>query len=174
MKTFFLLLFFVLFPKAYAFELTSTAFEKDGDIPKKYTCEGEDISPPLNWSSAPKNTKSFVLIVDDPDAPDPRNPRMTWVHWVVYDIPATRKGFPEKVPANIKIKGGGTHGNTDFKKTGYGGPCPPIGKHRYFFKLFALDTVLKLPGGKTKKEVKKAMEGHIIERVELVGLYRKE
>ncbi len=174
MKTLFLFIFFFLASNLWAFEITSTAFENKENIPSIYTCDGEDISPPLNWKSLPEKTKSLVLIVDDPDAPDPRNPRMTWVHWVVYDIPATRGSFPEKVPANIAIKGGGIQGKSDFKRPGYGGPCPPIGKHRYFFKLYALDTLLNLAGGKTKKEIKKAMKGHVLEKVELIGLYRKK
>ena len=153
-----------------SFEITSTAFENKENIPEKYTCDGEDISPPLSWKSVPKNTKSLVLIVDDPDAPDPRNPRMTWVHWVIYDINPNLKGFKE----NVVLVKNGVQGINDFKKTSYGGPCPPIGKHRYFFKLYALDTRLNLPGGKSKKEIEKAMKEHVLKEVELVGLYRKK
>jgi Raf kinase inhibitor-like YbhB/YbcL family protein len=153
-----------------SFEITSTAFKNKENIPEKYTCDGENNSPPLSWKSLPKNTKSLVLIVDDPDAPDPRNPRTTWVHWVVYDINPTLKGLNENV---VLIKNG-VQGINDFKEVSYGGPCPPIGKHRYFFKLYALDTRLNLSEGKSKKEIKKAMKDHILEKVELIGLYRKK
>ena len=153
-----------------SFEITSTAFENKENIPEKYTCEGEDISPPLSWKSLPENTKSLVLIVDDPDAPDPRNPKMNWVHWVVYDINPNLKGFKEKVV----LAKNGVQGINDFKKSSYGGPCPPIGKHRYFFKLYALDIRLNLPGGKSKKEIEKAMKEHVLKEVEMIGLYRKK
>lgn len=156
-----------------AFKLTSLKFEHEGIIPTKYTCQGSDISPPLSWSNEPQDTKSFVLISDDPDAPDPDNPKMTWVHWVAYDIPPSVHEFSENMPTTNKLPTGGTQGESDFHTIGYGGPCPPKGSHRYFFKLYALDTLLSLPAGKTKEEIVKAMEGHIIDKTELIGYYRK-
>ena len=149
-------------------KLTSTAFENDGTIPRKYTCEGNDLAPPLAWSEAPAGTKSFVLIVDDPDAPDPAAPKRTWVHWVAYDIAASTKGIPEggKLPPGAKT------GLNDWKREGYGGPCPPKGKHRYFFKLYALD---KTVGGEKlgKAELEKAMQGHVLAETKLMGTYEK-
>jgi hypothetical protein len=122
-----------------AFILTSTAFSQTGAIPTAYTCEGSDVSPPLAWTGAPAGTQSFALVVDDPDAPDPLAPKMTWVHWVLYNLPAATVQLGEAVKA---LPAGTREGKNDWKKTGYGGPCPPIGRHRYFFKLFALDAVL--------------------------------
>ncbi len=153
-------------------KLTSPSFVNQGDIPKKYTCDGEDISPALEWSEVPEGTKSFALIVDDPDAPDPANPRMTWVHWVLYNLPATAVSLPEGA-VKKDLPEGTMEGLNDWKKTGYGGPCPPIGKHRYFHKLYALDVVLEdlnLPG---KAKIEKAMEGHVLLKAELVGLYQR-
>src|SRR5262245_26150669 len=121
--------------------LTSSAFSHKGSVPRRYTCEGDDISPPLGWSGAPAGTGSFVLIVDDPDAPDPRAPRMTWVHWVLYNLPGTANALPEGVEDGA-LPEGTMEGRNDWKRTGYGGPCPPIGRHRYFHKLYALDTLL--------------------------------
>jgi Raf kinase inhibitor-like YbhB/YbcL family protein len=153
-----------------AMKLISSNFDNHGLIPKKFTCDGKDISPALAWSDAPEETKSFALIVDDPDAPDPANPRMTWVHWVLYNIPPEVNSLPEGViTSNLPI--GTLEGLNDWKKTGYGGPCPPIGKHRYFHKLFALDTVLPDLKQPTTAKLGKAMEGHVILRAELVGLY---
>jgi Raf kinase inhibitor-like YbhB/YbcL family protein len=153
-------------------QLTSPSFENQGDIPKKYTCDGRDISPELNWSGIPQGTKSFVLIVDDPDAPDPADPKMTWVHWVVYNIPATVHSLSEGV-ASKDLPAGTLEGVNDWNRTGYGGPCPPIGKHRYFHKLYALDTVLPDLKRPTKTELEKAIKGHIVGQAELVGLYQR-
>ena len=151
-----------------SFKLQSPSFSNEGMIPAKFTCQGENVSPELHWSDAPKGTKSFVLICDDPDAPDPAAPKMTWVHWVLYDIPAEVAKLAEKNPTN------GVSGITDFKKPGYGGPCPPIGTHRYFFKFYALDTMLNLATGKTKVEIVKAMQGHILAESVLMGKYLKK
>jgi len=154
-------------------KLTSPGFENQGAIPKEFTCDGEDISPALAWSNVPEGTKSLALIVDDPDAPDPANPRMTWVHWVVYNIPATVSSLPEGVKEKDLPKGT-LHGLNDWKKTGYGGPCPPIGKHRYFHKLYALDIVLPDLKQPTKAKLEKAMEGHVLSKAELVGVYQRK
>lgn len=151
-----------------AMHLRSSAFDNGGIIPAKYTCDGKNVSPPLGWSSAPANTKSFVLICDDPDAPVG-----TWVHWVYYDIPAKVKYLPENVAPHEHPTSGGTHGINDFHKIGYGGPCPPGGTHRYYFKIYALDVELNLPPGATKKEVLKAMQGHILGQAQLMGKYRR-
>lgn len=152
--------------------LTSTAFENEQEIPARYTCEGEDASPSLAWSGVPENARSLALIVDDPDAPDPAKPRTVWVHWVLYNLPATAGGLPENVkPAALPP--GTREGKNDWRRTGWGGPCPPIGRHRYFFKLYALDTILPDLGRPKKKELEKAMEGHVIARAELMGTYQK-
>jgi Raf kinase inhibitor-like YbhB/YbcL family protein len=152
--------------------LTSSAFAHGGAIPSAYTCDGQDRSPALAWSGVPTNAKSLVLIVDDPDAPDPAAPKMTWVHWVLYNLPARDGGLTEAVkPANLPA--GTREGLNDWKRTGYGGPCPPIGRHRYFHKLYALDTVLPDLGRPTKSQVEKAMEGHVLARAELVGTYQR-
>ncbi len=150
--------------------LTSPAFEHEGSIPAVYTCDGEDISPALEWSGVPANAKSLVLIVDDPDAPDPAAPKMTWVHWVLYNIPADAAGLQEAIKDSA-LPGGTLQGLNDWKRTGYGGPCPPIGRHRYFHKLYALDTVLPDLGTPTKGELEQAMQGHVIEQTELLGTY---
>lgn len=155
-----------------SFAITSTAFKKHGEIPKRYTCDGEDRSPPLSWGDVPEETESFVLIVDDPDAPDPAAPRMTWVHWVLYNIPPVAEGLPEGV-ASAALPQGTKEGLNDWQRTGYGGPCPPIGRHRYFFKLYALDTVLTELPRPTKAEVEKAMAGHVIGASELIGTYQR-
>ncbi len=151
-------------------ELTSPAFKHMGEIPKKYTCDGEDISPPLVWEGVPDGTKSLALIVDDPDAPDPRAPRMTWVHWVLYNLPPSTKGLEEGA---VTLPPGTLQGKNDWGRTGYGGPCPPIGRHRYFFKLYALDTILPDLSSPTKKALLEAMEGHIIEKTEFIGTYKR-
>jgi Raf kinase inhibitor-like YbhB/YbcL family protein len=148
--------------------LTSTAFQEGDLIPKKYTCDGQDISPPLAWSGLPQGTKSLALICDDPDAP-----LKTWVHWVVFNMPATVKELPEGVPVQEKLAAGGIQGRSDFGKNGYGGPCPPFGTHRYVFKLYALDTELTLDGRAGKGEAVKAMEGHILAQGQLVGKYKR-
>lgn len=155
-----------------ALTLTSPSFAHNGEIDAKYTCEGADLSPPLSWSGLPPGTKSLALIVDDPDAPDPKAPRMTWVHWVLYDIPPTATGLPEGAKKQ-SLPAGTREGLNDWNRTGYGGPCPPIGRHRYFHKLYALDTVLPELGTPTKAELEAAMEGHILEKAELVGTYEK-
>ena len=155
-----------------ALTLTSAAFSHQGEIPRRYTCEGEDVSPPLLWSNPPEGTRSFALIVDDPDAPDPKAPRMTWVHWVLYNLPATASELPEGVPSEALPQGTG-EGLNDWKRKGYGGPCPPIGRHRYFHKLYALDIVLPDLGAAGKPELETAMEGHVLGRAELVGTYEK-
>jgi Raf kinase inhibitor-like YbhB/YbcL family protein len=155
-----------------ALKIESSAFRPSADIPRKHTCEGDDVSPPLAWSGEPNGIKSFALIVDDPDAPDPKAPKMTWVHWVVYNLPATTHGLAEG--ASRKLPAGARDGKNDWKRTGYGGPCPPIGRHRYFFKLYALDALLPDLGAPTKAQLEKAMEGHVIEKAELVGTYEKK
>ena len=151
--------------------LTSTAFSHKAEIPTKFTCEGSDVSPALAWSGVPAGAKSLVLIVDDPDAPDPRAPRMTWVHWVLYNIPPAASGLPEGVTA---LPPGTRNGTNDWKRTGYGGPCPPVGRHRYFHKLYALDTTLADLGNATKAAVEAAMAGHVIAQGELIGTYEKK
>lgn len=152
--------------------LSSTAFKNGGEIPSKYTCEGEDISPPLRWTGVPEATRSLVLIVDDPDAPDPKEPKMTWVHWVLYNLPSNISTLPEDV-LSTKLPPGAAEGLNDWKRAGYGGPCPPIGRHRYFHKLYALDKVLKGLDIPAKANVLSAMEGHIIAQTLLVGTYQK-
>jgi Raf kinase inhibitor-like YbhB/YbcL family protein len=153
-------------------QLTSPSFENQKEIPKKFTCDGNDKSPELQWSGVPDGTKSLALIVDDPDAPDPANPRMTWVHWVLYNIPVAASSLSEGIKATDLPKGT-LQGLNDWKRTGYGGPCPPIGQHRYFHKLYALDTVLPNLGQPTKAKLEKAMEGHILSKGELIGLYQR-
>lgn len=152
--------------------LTSTAFRHQGEIPSRYTCDGDDISPPLAWSGVPPGAKSLVLIVDDPDAPDPKAPKMTWVHWLLYNIPVTATGLPEHV-ASKNLPEGTLEGVNDWKRTGYGGPCPPIGRHRYFHKLYALDTVLPDLKRPTKTRLESAMKGHILSQAEIVGTYQR-
>jgi Raf kinase inhibitor-like YbhB/YbcL family protein len=152
--------------------IASSAFQPDGAIPSVHTCEGRDTSPPLTWSGAPAGTKSFALIVDDPDAPDPASPKMTWVHWVLYDIPASATGLPEAVPPS-GLPQGTREGVNDWKRPGYGGPCPPIGRHRYFHKLYALDSVLPDLKRPDKAALEKAMHGHILAQATLIGTYQK-
>jgi Raf kinase inhibitor-like YbhB/YbcL family protein len=153
-------------------ELSSPAFANGGEIPALFTCEGKDRSPALIWSHVPRETASFVLIVDDPDAPDPRAPKRTWVHWVLYDLPPSAIGLAEGV-ATAALPAGTREGLNDWRRTGYGGPCPPIGRHRYFFKLYALDTALGDLALPTKAAVEKAMEGHVLATAELMGTYQK-
>lgn len=152
--------------------LRSTAFNNGAEIPSLYTCEGEDVAPPLQWEGVPGNARSLVLIVDDPDAPDPAAPRMTWVHWVVYNIPPQAGGLPEGATSET-LPPGAAEGLNDWKRIGYGGPCPPVGRHRYFHKLYALDTVLEGMNKPTRAMVEAAMQGHIISATELVGNYEK-
>ncbi|HEX7185462.1 MAG TPA: YbhB/YbcL family Raf kinase inhibitor-like protein [Thermoanaerobaculia bacterium] len=152
--------------------LTSPAFQHEGEIPARYTCEGEDVSPELRWSGAPGGAASLALIVDDPDAPDPRAPRMTWVHWVLYNIPTSATGLAEGIPPR-DLPAGTLEGLNDWKRTGWGGPCPPQGRHRYFFKLYALDTVLADFHHPVKAKLEAAMDGHILAKAELIGTYEK-
>jgi Raf kinase inhibitor-like YbhB/YbcL family protein len=150
-------------------KIESTAFANGGDIPVRYTGQGDDLSPPLSWSGVPSNAKSLVLIVDDPDAPDPAAPKMVWVHWVLYNIAPSVTGLSE----GAKTPPAGTgEGLNDWKRTGYGGPLPPIGRHRYFHKLYALDAVLQLEGAPTKTALEKAMAGHVLAEATLVGTYQ--
>jgi Raf kinase inhibitor-like YbhB/YbcL family protein len=155
-----------------ALTLTSTAFAHDGAIPARHTCEGDDISPPLQWSGAPDGTKCFVLVVDDPDAPDPAAPKMTWVHWILYDIPPSASAIAEGV-APEALPSGTREGLNDWKRTGYGGPCPPVGRHRYFHKLYALDAPLGDLSRPRKAAVESAMQGHILAQAVLIGTYKK-
>ena len=150
------------------FKLTSTAFQEGQLIPRQYTCDGVNISPPLEWSGTPPSTKTLAIICNDPDAPVG-----TWVHWVLYNLAGDKIGLVENVPATESVPGGGVHGTNDFKKIGYGGPCPPSGTHRYFFKLYALDASFDLKAGATKAEVLKAMDGHIIGQTQLMGTYKR-
>ncbi|MCX7891343.1 MAG: YbhB/YbcL family Raf kinase inhibitor-like protein [Burkholderiales bacterium] len=152
--------------------ITSSAFANGGAIPRQHTCEGADTSPPLAWSGVPAGAKSLVLIVDDPDAPDPAAPKMTWVHWVLYDIPPGATGLPEGVKPGA-LPAPTREGRNDWRRTGYGGPCPPVGRHRYFFKLYALDRALGDLKHPTKAQVEAAMKGHVLAHAELVGTYQK-
>ena len=154
------------------FTLTSTAFDHGGEIPSRYTCDGDDIAPPLAWSGLPEGTRSLVLIVDDPDAPDPNAPRMTWVHWVLYNIPARISGLTEGTTAESLPNGTGL-GFNDWKRADYGGPCPPVGRHRYFHKLYALEVTLPDLGNPSKTKLLGAMDGHILGKAELVGVYER-
>ena len=154
------------------FRLTSSCFEHETEIPARHTCDGGDVSPPLTWSGIPAGTKSLALVVDDPDAPDPSAPKMTWVHWVLYDIPATVTELDEG-SSERGLPSGAREGRNDWKKIGYGGPCPPIGRHRYFHKLYALDTVLGDLGHPSKTTLERAMKGHVLAQATLVGTYEK-
>lgn len=154
------------------FKIMSPAFADNASIPAKYTCEGDDISPPLTWSGVPEGTKSLALIVDDPDAPDPKAPRMTWVHWVLYNLPPDATGLSEGVAVGA-LPAGTEGGLNDWKRTGYGGPCPPIGRHRYFFKLYALDAALPATSEASKAKVEAAMRGHVLAEAQLIGTYQK-
>ncbi len=153
-------------------KITSSVFAEGGEIPTEYTCQGEDVSPELAWSGVPGGTASLALIVDDPDAPDPAAPKMTYVHWVLYNIPTSAAGLPRAVESG-DLPAGTLEGLNDWSRTGYGGPCPPIGRHRYFHKLYALDTVLPDLGTPTKAKLLKAMEGHVLAEAVLMGTYIK-
>ena len=155
-----------------AFTLTSPDFTPGGSIPARFTCEGDDVSPALAWSGVPAGTKSLALVVDDPDAPDPKAPKTTWVHWVLYDLPPSANGLPAAVDRS-SLPPGAREGKNDWKRTGYGGPCPPIGRHRYFHKLYALDVVLPDLRQPDKAALEKAMEGHVLAKAELLGTYQK-
>jgi len=152
-----------------ALMMTIPSFANGGEIPKKFSCDGSDVSPELSWSGAPPGTKSFALIADDPDAP-----AGTWTHWVLFDLPAAVTGLPEGVAKAEKLPNGGSQGRNDFRKLGYGGPCPPPGKpHRYFFKLYALDRMLDLKPGVSKQQLEGAMQGHILGKAEWTGKYKR-
>lgn len=159
--------------KAMLLTLSSPDFVHQGEIPKQFTCQGDDSSPALGWSGVSAQAKSLVLIVDDPDAPDPAKPKMTWVHWILYNIPPTISELPQAVAAS-NLPSWTQQGQNDWKRTGYGGPCPPIGRHRYFHKLFALDIELPDMNQPTKTQLEAAMQGHILQQVELIGTYQKQ
>jgi Raf kinase inhibitor-like YbhB/YbcL family protein len=151
-------------------QIRSTAFSDGQPIPQKYTCDGEDVSPSLSWDSAPNGTKSFSLICDDPDAPSG-----TWVHWVIYDLSSTTRELPEAISANEEVLNGAKQGRNDFSRIGYGGPCPPKGNpHRYYFKLYALDSVLNLKAGATKADLENAMKGHVVGEGKVIGTYKRK
>ncbi len=152
--------------------LSSASFSDKGSMPARHTCDGQDLSPPMAWSGLPPGTRSLALIVDDPDAPDPAAPKMTWVHWVLYDIPPDATGLPEGV-ADHDLPVGTRQGSNDWKRPGYGGPCPPVGEHRYFHKLYALDAVLPDLHQPTKAALERAMHGHVLAHAELVGRYQR-
>jgi hypothetical protein len=155
-----------------ALTLTSASFQLNGAIPIRHTCDGDDLSPPLAWTGVPAKAQSLVLIVDDPDAPDPEAPRMTWVHWLLYNVPPQVNQLPEGI-ASADLPAGTMQGKNDWHRTGYGGPCPPIGMHRYFHKLFALDCRLPDLRIPSKAALETAMQGHILARAELIGLYQR-
>jgi len=152
--------------------ITSPAFSHNDEIPVQFTCDGHDESPPLNWSGVSKDTKSLVLIVSDPDAPDPAAPKMTWVHWVLYNLPPATTGLAKGI-SGADLPPGTRERINDWKRTGYGGPCPPIGRHRYFFKLYAMDTILPDLGKPTRVQLEKVMQTHILEQAELIGTYQR-
>jgi hypothetical protein len=151
-----------------SFKITSTAFKEGESIPGRYTCDGRNVSPPLAWMGVPPGARSLALIADDPDAPGG-----TWVHWVVYNLPAGAAGLPEATSPDAEVEGGGRQGRNDFRRIGYGGPCPPSGTHRYFFKLYALDSALDLKPGATKAELLEAMQGHVLAETQIVGKYKR-
>ncbi len=155
-----------------AMELSTPAFSPEGEIPKKHTCDGADLSPLLTWSGVPAEAKSLVLIVDDPDAPDPAAPRMTWVHWVLYNLPPATTTLSEGMTRD-RLPAGALEGLNDWKQLGYRGPCPPVGRHRYFHKLYALDTLLPDLASPTKAKVEAAMSGHVLASAELMGTYQR-
>jgi hypothetical protein len=150
------------------FTLSSTAFAEEDRIPRKYSCDGDDISPPMQWTDPPEGTMSFALIADDPDAPVG-----TWVHWVLYNLPANINSLPEAFPSDADLPDGSKNGENSWRRLGYGGPCPPSGTHRYFFKLYALDLILDMIAGATKEQLLQAMEGHILAETELMGTYTR-
>lgn len=152
---------------APVFKLISSAFKEGERIPRAYTCDGVNVSPPLEWSGVPKTARTLAIIADDPDAP-----AGTWVHWVLYNLSAENMGFVENLPQDENLKAGGFQGKNDFEKIGYGGPCPPSGTHRYFFKIYAIDMELPLKAGATRADVEKAMAGHVVAQAQLMGTYR--
>lgn len=149
--------------------LASPVFSHDGDIPSKYTCDGDDVSPPIEWSDVPSDAKTLALICDDPDAP-----KKDFSHWVMFNIPARAGALPEHVAARQELPDGSRQGKNDFGKVGYGGPCPPSGTHRYRFSLYAVDTELGLPAASSKKDVEAALQGHVLETATLTGAYTRE
>lgn len=151
--------------------ITSPAFHHGGAIPAKHTCDGSDVSPPLAWTAGPPGTESFALVVDDPDAPDPAAPKTVWVHWLLYNLPPDTRGLSEAVAS---LPPGTCEGRNDWRRTGYGGPCPPIGRHRYCHKLYALDTVLPDLGRPTKAKLEQAMRGHVLAEAVLMGTYQRQ
>lgn len=153
-----------------ALTISSPAFDPGTGIPQRYTCDGDDVSPPLAWAGVPEGTRSLVLIIDDPDAPDPEAPRMTWVHWVVYNLPPAAGGLAEAVD---ELPAGAACGLNDWKRADYGGPCPPIGLHRYFHRLYAMDIELPDLGTPGRSELEQAMRGHVLEKAELIGTYQR-
>ena len=155
-------------PQKPEIKLTSTAFKEGDAIPRGYTCDGANVSPPLEWTGVPKSAKTIAIITDDPDAPSG-----TWVHWVLFNLPAEGLGLIENTPQAETLTGGGVQGKNDFGKIGYGGPCPPSGTHRYFFKFYALDSELPLQAGATKAEIEQAMQGHIVAEAQLMGTYHR-
>ncbi len=154
-----------------SFSITSPAFAADQKIPEQYTCDGKDSSPPLLWKNTPEGTQSLVLIMDDPDAPDPEAPKMTWVHWLLYNLPADSSGLAEAVTDN-QLPIGTLQGANSWNRTGYGGPCPPIGRHRYFFKLYALNSTLSDLSDPDKDSLLQSMQGHVLEETVLMGTYQ--
>jgi Raf kinase inhibitor-like YbhB/YbcL family protein len=154
-------------------QLTSSSFAHEGRIPRKHTCEGQDSSPPLAWSGVPPEARSLALIVDDPDAPDPKAPRTVWAHWVIYDLPPSTRELTEGVARPEQLPAGARVARNDSRRTGWDGPCPPVGRHRYFFKLYALDRTLGDLGAAGKAEVERAMQGHILAQAVLMGTYQK-
>lgn len=154
------------------FAIESPVFQQGGAIPRRCTCDGDDLSPPLRWSAAPETTRSFALIVDDPDAPDPAAPKRVYVHWVLYDVPPSVKAIDENGEQSV-VKAGARQGKNDWGRTGYGGPCPPIGRHRYFFKLYALDRPLGDLGTPAKRDLERAMQGHVLASAEVIGTYQR-
>ena len=155
--------------KEMEIKVTSSGFEDGGLIPAKYTCDGADISPPLGWEGVPEGTKSIALISDDPDAP-----MGTWVHWVLFNLPGQTRELAENIPHDRTLPSGAKQGTTDFRRVGYGGPCPPSGTHRYFFKLYALDAEIALTAGANKAQLLKAMQGHILAQGQLIGKYKRQ
>jgi len=154
-----------------AFALSSTAFSQNGSIPTVFTCEGNDISPPLEWSGIPPGTKSLALVVADPDAPDPKAPKRTWTHWVLFNVPPATSSLPEGVKPGQPE--GSRDGHNDWGRLGWGGPCPPIGRHRYFFQLYALDKALDATKRPTREQLEKEIQGHVLGKAELMGTYEK-
>jgi len=157
---------------AMSMKLSSTAFMHEGAVPSRYTCDGSNVSPPLAWSGLPAGTKSVAFIVSDPDAPDPKAPKTTWVHWVLYNLPADTTGLREAIPTK-GLPPGTLEGTNDWGRTGYGGPCPPIGRHRYVHTLYALDTLLPDLDRPSRAKLLAAMDGHVLATTELIGTYQR-